>query len=66
MEGEKQLSDGMLKTLFGDKSFDVKKIGNWIPTPNLVEEQKLNLCRKSSLQYYGLVHESVAPVQIKT
>ena len=50
MEEEKLLSDGMLKTLFGDKNFDVKKIGNSIPPPNLVEEQKLNLRRKTFLQ----------------
>ena len=66
MEVEKLSWDSILQTLFGDDNFDVKKIKHLIPPPHLVEKQKLNLCRKTFLEKYGLVHESVVPVLIET
>ena len=65
MEVKKQLWDWILQTLFGDNNFDVKKITHLIPPPNLIEKQKLKLCRNIFIQKDGLVHESFIPVRIE-
>ena len=47
-----------LLTQFDNDSFDVKKIGHLVPPPGLVQRQKVDQCRKTFLQYYGLVRGS--------